>query len=384
MMTSLYLQDHKVYSNFEALGDEAATLAEAFQNAGYSTFAMVNMRHMNPEVSGLGRGFDTVIPSGYMRRAGASVDQFLEWLDQAERADKPFMAFLHFVDCHTPYQPPAPYDRFYYDDNERDPAKSSLADIWPLLPRHMSDHPYFNRWLDGITDVDYVLAQYQGAVTYVDDEVGRLLDALEDRDLVHRTAITFTSDHGESLGEHGMYFVHTGLYDPTVHIPLVMYFPGSGRDGVEVQDIVEHVDIAPTVLEFFRLPAPDPIRGRSLWPLIRGESVAARNAFIEHAGRNLVALRSERFKYIRHLRTSYFQPSYPFVEGREELYDLQADPDELNDIASAEPDVIEVFRNKLRQRRREILNLAPGAAEISDDTIEALKTLGYVEKTSTP
>lgn len=379
MMTSLYLQDHNVYSNFEALGPEPQTMAEVFRDGGYDTFAIVNMRHMNPEVSGLGRGFNTVVPSGYMRRSGASIDTFLDWLDDEKRDGQPFMAFLHLVDCHTPYQPPPPYDRFYYDDDERDPRKRSLANIWPLLPKHMSDHPFFNQWLDGITDVDFVLAQYQGAVTYVDDEVGRLLDALEDRDLLHRTAITFTSDHGESLGEHGMHFVHTGLYDPTVHIPLIMYFPGSGRDGVEVQDIVEHVDIAPTVLEFFGLPAPKAIRGRSVWPMIQGEVVPPRIAFIEHAGENLVALRSERFKYIKHLRTNYIQPSYPFIEGREELYDLKEDPRELRDVSSLHPDVVALFRDELKKRRRQKLDLSTGAAEMTAETVEILRTLGYVE-----
>lgn len=377
MMTSLYLQDHNVYSNFEALGTDPTTLAEVFEAAGYDTFSVVNMRHMNPEVSGLGRGFKTLIRSGHMRRAGTTIDEFLAWLDKDH--DRPFMAFLHLVDCHTPYQPPAPYDRFYYDDDERDPRKRSLANIWPLLPSHMSDHPFFQSWLSGITDVDYVLAQYQGAVTYVDDEVGRLLDGLEDRNLLHRTALTFTSDHGESLGEHGMHFVHTGLYDPTVHIPLIMYFPGTGRYGVEVRDIVEHVDIMPTVLDYFDLPTPAGIRGRSLMPMIRGEVVNPRVAFIEHAGKNLVALRSERFKYIKHLRTNYIQPSYPFEKGKEELYDIATDPRELRDLSRAEPEVMQLFRQELQKRQSEKRGYKTGQAEMTAETVEILRTLGYVE-----
>jgi membrane-anchored protein YejM (alkaline phosphatase superfamily) len=111
----------------------------------------------------------------------------LTWLDQ--QGERPFFGWIHLSDVHTPYRPPPPYDRFYYDDDERDPAKRSLARIWHLLPENMTDHPLFRSWLEGITDVDWVLAQYQGAVTYVDDEVGRLLDALQERDLLTRTAI---------------------------------------------------------------------------------------------------------------------------------------------------------------------------------------------------
>src|SRR5690606_24815540 len=160
------------------------------------------------------------------------------------------------------------YDRFYYDDDERDPNKTSLSRIWSLLPEHMSDHPFFQQWLEGITDLRWVLAQYQGAVSYVDDEMGRLFDELETRDLLHRTAIVFTADHGEAVGEHDMYFVHTGLYEPTVRVPLITYFPGAGRQGVEITETVELIDVMPTILEYFDLPEPRGMRGRSLWPLV--------------------------------------------------------------------------------------------------------------------
>ncbi|MFC1610851.1 sulfatase [Myxococcota bacterium] len=376
MFTSLYLQDHNVYSNFEALGNTPRTLAELFSGRGYRTFAVVNMRHLNPEVGNLGQGFQTFIKSGYFRRAAPTIDHFLEWLDQ--QGESPFFAWIHFADVHTPYQPPPPYNRFYYDDDERDPAKRSLQRIWPFLPEHMSDHPYFLQWLDGITDLEWVYAQYQGAVTYVDDEVGRLLDALEERAMLHRTAVVLTSDHGESLGEHDMYFVHTGLYDVTVHVPLIVYFPGAGRQGVQVREVVEMVDVYPTILEYFGIPARHKIRGRSLWPLVRGEMQSNRIALIEHAGRSQVALRSNRFKYIKHLRHMKHQPSYPFIEGKEELFDLKQDPFERNNLVQDHPDVLQAFRKELKLRRTDRHDLEIGEAEVSQETVEVLRALGYV------
>jgi arylsulfatase A-like enzyme len=375
-MTSLYLQDHNVYSNFEALGDEPRTMAEMFQGRGFSTFGIVNMRHLNPEVGNLAQGFQEYVHSGYFRRAGTTIDRFLEWLEGV--GERPFFGWIHLADVHTPYMPPPPYDRFYYDDDERDPQKRSLMRIWPLLPEHMSDHPFFRQWLDGITDVDWVMAQYQGAVTYVDDEIGRLLDNLEDMGMLRRTAIVLTSDHGESLGEHDMYFVHTGLYEQTSHVPLIMYFPGSGRQGVQVRDVVEEVDILPTVLEYFDIPRPHDIRGNSLWPLIGGAVGQERVALVEHAGRNLVALRSDRFKYIKHLRNLHIQPAYPFREGREELYDLKADPRERTDLSGALANVMRIFRRELKRRRTERLDLETGDAEINQETVEVLRSLGYV------
>ncbi len=376
IFTSLYLQDHNIYTNFDALGGSRRTLAELFAGRGYSTFGIVNMSHLNPEVGNVTQGIQTLVRSGNFRRAGPTVDHVLHWLDGLE--EQPFFAWIHFADVHTPYNPPPPYDRFYYDDDERDPTKRSLARIWHLLPSHMTDHPNFLSWLQGITDVEWVMAQYQGAVTYVDDEIGRLLDALEARELLHRTAIVLTSDHGEALGEHDMYFVHTGLYEPTVHIPLIMYFPGAGRQGVQVREVVESVDIFPTVLEYFDIPAPGGIRGRSLWPLMRGEVQPPRVALSEHAGRNLVALRSEQYKYVRQLRTRHLQPSYPWVEGREELYDLKRDPRERHNLAAELPAVISAFRRELSRRRADRQDLDVGNAEITAETEEVLRSLGYV------
>lgn len=377
LLTGLYVQDHNVYSNFDALGDQPLTLGEVFSSHGFSTFYLSNMKHMNPEVSHMAQGFQTVVRSGHNRRAAQSFDRFLSWLDETEK--KPFFAFLHLQDVHTPYRPPPPYDRFYYDADERDPANKSLEKIAPLLPKHMSDHPHFKTWLSGITDIAWVFAQYQGAVTYVDDEFGRLLDELEARSLLHRTAIVFTADHGESLGEHGMHFVHTGLYEPTIHVPLIMWFPGSGRHGAEVRDVVESVDVFPTLLEYFDVQPPPGIRGRSLWPLIKGELVEPRTAFVEHAGKNLVALRGDRYKYIKHLRNNHIQPAYPFTEGREELYDLREDPGELHDLSARRPEIIEAMRREVEVRRRGRLNMATGEAEVSTETTEVLRSLGYIE-----
>ncbi len=380
IMTSLYLQDHNVYSNFEALGQSPRTLAEILLGRGFSTFAIVNMRHLNPEVGGLGQGFQTYIKSGNMRRAGPTIDSFLSWLDHhlEDQGERPFFAWVHLADVHTPYHPPPPYDHFYYDGDERDPNNQSLQRIWPFLPSYLSEHPLFKQWLSGVTDLEWVLAQYQGAVTYVDDEIGRLIDALEGRHLLGRTAIVLTADHGEDLGEHNMYFVHTGLYEPTVHVPLITYFPGAGRQGVQVREVVQSVDILPTVLEYFGIPAPKDIRGHSLWPLIRGEVEPPSTAFIEHAGRSLVALRSDRFKYVRHLRTLNVQPTYPFIEGKEELYDLRSDEGERKDLAAEMPDVVRVFRRELAERRASVQSHETGKAELNEETVEVLRSLGYV------
>jgi arylsulfatase len=376
IMTSLYLQDHNVYSNFDALGNAPRTLAEVTAGRGYNTFAIVNMRHLNPEISGLGQGFQTFVRSESYRRAADTIDELLKWLNKI--GEKQFFAWVHFVDVHTPYAPPPPYNYFYYDQDRGDPDDQSLARIWHLLPTHMTDHPFFLSWLEGVTDLRWVIAQYQGAVSYVDDEIGRLIEKLKQRDILDRVGIVLTSDHGESLGEHDMYFVHTGLYEPTIQVPLIMYFPGVDRKGIHVREVVETIDIMPTVLEYLSIPQPKALRGRSLWPLIRGEIVPPHIALSEHAGRSLVSLRSERYKYIKHLRTLQVQPSYPFVEGREELYDLKKDPFEKHDISQTAPEIISFFRQELAIRRAERQEHVTGAAKLDEQAISILRALGYV------
>lgn len=376
LMTGLHAQDHNVYSNFEALGDGAETLAETLADNGFATFGVVNMRHLNPEVGNLSQGINDFVRSSEVEGARQSVDAFLYWLDGI--GERPFFAWLHLADVHTPYQPPAPYNRMYYEGDERASGTGSLARVMPLLPRHMSDHPFFRKWLRGVTDVKWVMAQYQGAVTYVDDELGRLMSQLTRRGLLERTAMVVTSDHGENLGEHDMFFVHTGLYEQTVRVPLLTYFPGAGYQGVQVNEVVELVDVLPTVLEYLELPPPLGIRGRSLWPLIRGDVSLEKIALSEHAGKNLVALRSRRYKYIRHLKTKSLQPSYPFKRGREELYDLHADPSEQTNLIRTRPAVARQFQEELRARRGVRLDLEVGDSALSAETIAVLKSLGYL------
>ncbi len=377
LLTSLYVQDHSVYSNFEALGSKATTIAEILRDNGYSTFGVVNMRHLNPEIGNLSQGINNFIRSADVSRATDSIDRFFDWIDSI--GERPFFAWLHLADVHTPYKPPAPYDQFYYDDDERDPRKKSLTRIFPLLPTHMSDHPFFKEWLRGITDLKWVMAQYQGAVTYVDDELGRFMAELRKRGLLERTAMVVTSDHGENLGEHDMYFVHTGLYEQTVRVPLLTYFPGGGRQGVQVNEVVELVDVMPTLLEYLEIPVPTGIRGRSLWPLIRGELVPTKVALIEHAGKNQVALRSRRYKYIKHLETKDLQPSYPFVAGKEELYDLAVDPREEENLAGSRLELLRRYRKELRVRQRDKFSLQIGKSDLSPDTVEVLRSLGYIQ-----
>lgn len=380
IFTGLYLQDHNAYSNYEAISNEVQTLFEQANGRGFRTFALSNMPHLNPEVSNIVQGVETFHNGNHPRRAHESFKIFLNWLDTLDD-DEPFLAWVHLVDVHTPYRPPAPYNRFYYEGDENNPDIHSLEQIWPLLPTHMSDHPFFQRWLEGITDLAYVTAQYKGAVSYLDDEMGELYKELEKRHRLEDTALVFTADHGESLGEHDMYFIHFGLYESTLRVPLIMYLPGLPRRGIVVDNVVETVDIMPTILDYFGIPSPTNIRGQSLLPSIRGEIPSAeRIAFTEHAGGSMVSLRGSRYKYIRHLRYSNVVPAYNLTPGTEELYDMEKDPQELNNLAESNPKLVKKFRALWRQKRGDRQDINAGEATIDRKTEEMLKSLGYIRE----
>ena len=381
LFSGLYARDHQAYSNFESIDKSLPNLATDFGQSGYETMALVNMRHLNPEISGIASHFDTVIKSDGYRNVSDSVDTVMDWMKSRGGDKRPVFVWLHLVDVHTPYKPPAPFDRLYYHGDEHSESHDSLDYIWPSLPDYLADHASFQTWLKNVRDVDWVVAQYDGAVTYVDYHLGRLFKEMETfLGPENPPGWVITSDHGENLGEHGMHFVHTGLYDTTIQVPLIVSLPGYTLDEPRVHDLVELVDVRVTLLDFLGVDFDEQTRGRTLLPLMRGQ-LAEDKAYVfsEHAGRSLVALRTQDWKYIVHQRNSSVEKSYPFVEGQEELYDLRKDPLERINLASNEIDIIFDFRQKLNSISVLDGFMAGARPEIRANDLEELRALGYVE-----
>lgn len=199
------------------------------------------------------------------RIGGRTTDAALRWLDGNVSGGAPFFVWVHLFDPHGPYLPPPPWDTAYYQGDPRDPAHTSMAGAQNIAS-------YLKPSLEGITDADYVLAQYAGEVSYVDDQVGRLYAWLEQQGRLDDTLIIVVADHGESLaGEHGVWFNHgDDLYEPSTWIPWAMRLPGGQRAGTVVSRPAELTDLAPTVYELLGLPAPDTVTGQSLVPAFDG------------------------------------------------------------------------------------------------------------------
>ena len=203
-------------------------------------------------------------------------DDALPLLDEFTRSGQPWLLFLRHMDPHAPYLPPAPFDRLFYSGNETDPAhldapSRSMKPVFDFAPFA----EFFKSWMPpGVTDAEYVIAQYDGALAYMDACLQRLLTRLEELGIAEQTVVMLTGDHGESFLEHDCYFDHHGLYEPVIHVPLIIRAPGRVPAGARVPGYVTHQDLLPTVLDLLgehRLARRLKLDGQSVLPLARGE-----------------------------------------------------------------------------------------------------------------
>jgi arylsulfatase len=223
------------------------------------------------------------------------------------------------------------------------------------------------------------VATNKGSVTWVDERVGEMIARLKKNDQWERTLFVFTSDHGESLGEHNLWFLHGGLFEPTVHVPLIVKAPG-GPAGEQVDAVVSHIDIVPTILARLGLPPSKQMRGKDVFKTLEGKSLSGGVALLEHAGNYLLGVVTPRYKYIYHRRTRKdIYPSYHLQKGKEELYDLQNDPKEEKNLINEKPELAKEMGLLLKKLRSGQKKFKSSKAKIDKETEEMLRSLGYTD-----
>ena len=344
MMTGLYPPAHGVRLNGDAaLADSQITLAERLSESGYRTGAFVGAFVLDGRW-GISQGFQHfddkfhIAPDQKLdlakvqRPASDVVDAALKWLEQD--SSKPFFAWLHMYDAHTPYEPP---------------------------------EPYRSRFAAGGRS-----GMYDGEIAFADSQAGRLMEWLDARGLRDNTVVIVTADHGEGLGdhnesEHGYY-----IYDYAVRVPLIIRLPGA--KALRVTPQVRTVDLFPTVLELTGSKAPEAIDGQSLVPLMDGrdektrrlaysESVAPK---IQYGWAGLYGLRSNQHKFIE--------------APKSELYDLASDPRETKNRLDDMRRVALELKRELAAIRERAAARAPKLQEANLDaeTMAKLASLGYL------
>jgi len=258
----------------------------------------------------------------------------LPWIKEHKEED--FFIFIHYWDPHALYFPPEPYRRLFYQGDESDPQNHSLDDlksqpIWPFTKRHL------DKIGENITDIEYVIAQYDGEIRYADDNVGELINLLEELKIYDQTVIILTSDHGESMGEHHFYFDHCDVYEPTIHVPLIIRYPQELPSGKRVRALVQSsLDIAPTILNLFKIPKLEAMEGKDLISIAKGEEQGYDEIYVNQGlwtGKR--AIRTEKWKFIKTLDKTFWETP------DRELYDMERDPDERKDLAEEKPEVVD-------------------------------------------
>jgi arylsulfatase A-like enzyme len=315
--------------------DLMPTLAEMLRDAGYLTFAVDNLIDMGSHPAWFVRGFGHYVnltDRGALRHhhvlAAQVTDAFLGW--QGWRDDGAWFGFLHYWDPHLPYNYPRSYNEVL--DAYR-PISSPAPDGRPYLPRR----GYAEEISDGYLEL---IAQYDRSIRYVDTEIGRLLAALEHTGALDNTIVVLTGDHGEAMVEHGVLFEHSLLYDPTIHVPLIVRAPGGHLGGQVSNDIVQHHDIVPTILALAGLPEYRQSTGSVLPPFASRPTRRHFAVSQQDGGAALRAVRTEDRKLICHYDLSQSTLTRPARVERYELYDLTTDPHELNDIADVRPNEV--------------------------------------------
>lgn len=268
--------------------------------------------------------------------------------------EKKFFLFVHYWDTHVPYNPPSHYVEKFIDSDygNNQSIEEVLGQLKPKSRWYLR-----KRVMNEVKTISEVLARYDGAIAYVDCEILKLIEALENYGILDETFIVLTSDHGESLTEHRIYFTHHGLYDVTTHVPLIFRYSGFPRNR-KVTGLVQHTDIVPTIQDVLGIRNKDSsLDGKDVTPLICNETDQVRTVtFLEEAvTEHKRALRTNEYKYICALseKDAICNECGYIHGGVQELYDLNKDPEETENIVEENSDEA----TKLRERLDELVKL---------------------------
>jgi len=380
LFTGLYPAAHQTEGPHDRLDGSYPTLAETLEDRGFATAGVVSGPYLR-RLHGLSQGFeawfdDIASPVDPLAHDDVTNPQMLRaleaWLDTRDAA-RPFLLFAYFWDPHFDFQPPPPYDAMFVDE-QMEAMDASAFDTNPAI------HPYM-----AAERLRWIRAQYEGEVRWTDEHLGRLFAALRERGLWDDTLVIVTADHGEEFFEHGEKGHKKNLHVETVHVPLLVKYPGQ-RAGRKDDRLASLVDVLPTVLDVAGIEADFPVQGRSLRaPLAPDRAIFFDLLATRYTRRATgdVAERVQRWRAAQHAEHKLIQRGEWEAVVEEQLYALENDPGEREDRAAASVERLSGLRDRLDRHRAESAGIAAGyqrggPAELGPEERDRLRALGYL------
>ncbi|MDH5491486.1 MAG: sulfatase, partial [Myxococcales bacterium] len=365
LLSGLLPWEHTATAGESVLPRSVRILPELLEEHAFQTAAFICNGYVSGDF-GFRRGWGSYrnyIKEGRRTQARFVADDVLAWLDGRD-TERPFFLYVHTIDPHVPYIPP-PELLETYDPEPYDGPVDFRRD------RELLEKIKSGQLRLGARDRRRLEALYDGEITYHDVHMAAILDGLERRGLAEETLVIITADHGEEFFDHDSVGHGHSLYEELLHVPFVIRMPGLGREGARIPEAVGLVDLAPTILDALGLEIPEAMSGRSLLPLLRHESESGPRLTVAGFMEGWRALIVGRRKLIQR------------TEERMMLFDLEADPQEREDLAAERPLELRTLRGLLglALAGSEGASMPAHRAErtqIDAETEAQLRALGYV------
>ncbi len=391
IFTSLYPSFHKLEARRGSLRLDPAerTIAELLRDVGYRTASFVTHPYLAAKW-GFDQGFDLYFRHETVVRAAEQTDSVIDWLDwhvfHQRRGLEPsgFFLFVHYMDPHETYNAPPPFgDRYTGDYQGR------------LRPDDHFVTMFLKEDFQSQADYQYVLALYDGEISYVDDEIGQLLDSLDDSGLLDSTVIVLTSDHGEEFKDHNGMGHKTTVYAEQLHVPLIITNPARIAAGQRVSSQASLVDIYPTLVGLIGEEIPAQAQGIDLGRFFADASTGevrsttpgrAPESPPQFAELGPLGRSWEGPVHKRAIRTGKYKLILNYGDGSNELFDIRTDPREHHNLYPSRRN-----RPEIRDLERQLTAfIEAGAAynpkarsrneiEVDQEVREQLRALGYAE-----
>lgn len=411
IMTGLYPTTHGVRELNDRLPSSATTLAEVYKAAGYATLSLSSVAFTG-QYTNLHQGFEELHEAGSLPAAGTPlrsksareyVDRLVSWVERHREA--PFFAYLHVFDPHSPYEPYKPYNTKWSDPARMEEHRKQAAAVTKII-----EDPFMrNQGLPSRAEVikagfdpqQYVqqeLDWYDGSIRGMDVEIARLFEQLRRMGLDEQTLVVLTSDHGTEFHEHGRFWHGQSVYGELINVPLIIRWPTRVPAGRAIDDLVQSIDIMPTMLDLSGLEHPAGVQGQSLQPFLApapADGSAPPGSWPGWKPRPAI---SERAPNVQDPQADQTRESVSIIDGtwklvhntirspglpEFELFDYDKDPLNRQNVAADHPEVVARLA-KLIDGWRQMATAArvkPDAETtkaLSAEELQRLRSLGYV------